>query len=170
MLLLQKEFPLLKSYTLPSYHIKYTKSSKYLKLKLLLSVPSIISAVKKEEKMVAEIVEKEQLSGIISDNRFGVYRADIPSVYITHQLNVLSGTTTFITSKIHQKIIKKFTECWVPDFNDEQNLSGNLGHLNNTKINIKYIGPLSRFKKQELALKYDLTVLLSGPEPQRTLL
>jgi len=170
LLLLQKEFPLLKSYTLPSYHIKYTKNSKYLKFKLLLSVPSIISAVKKEQKMVTEIVEKEQLSGIISDNRFGVYHADIPSVYITHQLNVLSGTTTFITSKIHQKIIKKFTECWVPDFNDEQNLSGNLGHLNNTKINIKYIGSLSRFKKQELALKYDLTVLLSGPEPQRTLL
>jgi hypothetical protein len=170
LLLLQKEFPLLKSYTLPSYHIKYTKSSKYLKLKLLLSVPAILNAVKKEQKVVAKIMKEEQISGIISDNRFGVYHSNIPTVYISHQLTVLSGTTTFITSKIHQKCIKKFTECWVPDSESKQNLSGKLGHLNRSSLNIKYIGALSRFKKQETALKYDLMVLLSGPEPQRTLL
>ena len=133
-------------------------------------MPAIFKAVKKEQKMVADIVEEEQLSGIISDNRFGVYHSKIPTVYITHQLNVLSGITTFITSKIHQKFIKKFTECWVPDFKNELNISGKLGRLNNPKIKIKYIGALSRFKKQEIALKYNLTVLLSGPEPQRTLL
>ncbi|WP_372746237.1 glycosyltransferase [Lutibacter sp.] len=141
-----------------------------LKFQLLLSIPSIISAVKKEKQLVAEIINKENLVGIISDNRFGVYSSKIPSVYITHQLNVLSGFTTFLTSKIHQKIIKKFTECWVPDVECEQNVSGKLGRLKSHNFTIKYIGVLSRFKKQEIALKYDLTVLLSGPEPQRTLL
>jgi len=169
-MLLQKEFPFLKSYRLPSYHIKYAKSGKNLKFKLLLSVPSVISAVNKEKKIVSQLIEKENLKGIISDNRFGVYSNKIPSVYITHQLNVLSGKTTFITSKIHQNIIQKFDECWVPDVETKENLSGKLGHLEIHTFNLKYIGVLSRFKYQKLAIKYDLLVLLSGPEPQRSLL
>jgi uncharacterized protein (TIGR00661 family) len=39
----------------------------------------------------------------------------------------------------------------------------------NTK-NAKFIGPLTRFKKIEMERKYDLAVLLSGPEPQRSIL
>lgn len=170
LLLLQKEFPLLKNYTLPSYHIKYPKKGKILKFKLFLSVPSIISAVKKERKIIAELIEDENLSGIISDNRFGVFNKKVPSVYITHQLNVLSGKTTSLTSKIHQKIIEQFDECWVPDVETEPNFSGMLGHLNKPKYALKYLGILSRFKKQKTTIKYDLLVLLSGPEPQRTLL
>ena len=71
---------------------------------------------------------------------------------------------------MHQRIIKKFDECWVPDVNEEQNYSGALGHLENHNFNLKYIGILSRFKYQKLNVKYNLLVVLSGPEPQRTLL
>lgn len=170
LLLLQNEFPFLKSYTLPSYHIKYSKSGKNLKFKLLLSVPSIFFAVKKERKIIAKLIKKENIKGVISDNRFGVFSPKIPSVYITHQLNVLSGNTTFYTSKIHQKIIKKFTECWIPDVAFEPNFSGDLGHFQNTSFNLKYIGILSRFKISKAQIKYNLLVLLSGPEPQRTIL
>lgn len=170
MVLLQKEFPLLKSYQLPSYNIRYSKKGVNLKFKLLFSIPSIIKAVKKEQKIVAKLIEKEAIVGIISDNRFGVFSKKVPSVYITHQLHVLSGITTGITSKIHQKIIQKFDECWVPDIKSEHNYSGKLGHLKKQPFTIKYIGVLSRFKQQKLAIKYNLLVLLSGPEPQRTLL
>ncbi len=168
--MLQKEFPLLRSYKFPTYNIKYSKSGKNLKFKLLLSIPSVISAVKKEHKLVAQLINKENIAGIISDNRFGVYSSKIPSVYITHQLNVLSGKTTGITSKTHQKIIKNFNECWVPDFKDEPSFSGNLGHLETHDFNLKYIGVLSRFKYEKREILNNLLVLLSGPEPQRTLL
>jgi len=94
----------------------------------------------------------------------------VPSVYITHQLNVLSGLTTFISSKIHQRTIQKFDECWVPDFEGTSNFSGKLGHLKKKSSKIKHIGILSRFQPKKLNKKYDLLVLLSGPEPQRTLL
>ncbi|MFK5958102.1 MAG: glycosyltransferase [Lutibacter sp.] len=170
MLLLQKEFPNLKSYTLPAYNIKYSKKGKNLKCKLILSVPSIILAVKKERKIVTQLIEKENIMGIISDNRFGVWSKKIPSVYITHQLKVFSGITTWITSKIHQKVISKFDECWVPDVNGKPNYSGELGHLTNHKFKLKYLGVLSRFKHQKLDVKYKLLVIFSGPEPQRTLL
>lgn len=170
LLLLQKEFPLLKSYTLPSYHIKYAEKGENLKFKLFLSVPSIILAVKKERKIITQLIKKENIEGIISDNRFGVVSKKVPSIYITHQLKVLSGKTTFLTSKIHQKIIEQFNECWVPDVEIEPNFSGILGHLNKPKFRLKYLGILSRFKQQKITIKYDLLVLLSGPEPQRTIL
>jgi uncharacterized protein (TIGR00661 family) len=35
---------------------------------------------------------------------------------------------------------------------------------------LKYIGPLSRLHKKEVPQKYDLMVILSGPEPQRGIL
>ena len=170
LLLLQKEFPVLKSIELPSYNISYPKNGKNLTFKLLLQLPAIISAVKRERKMVSKLIDKENIAGIIADNRFGVFSKKVPSVYITHQLNVLSGKSTFVTSKIHQQLIKKFDECWVPDMAENPNYSGALGHLKKHHLNLKYIGILSRFQPKELEIKYDLLVLLSGPEPQRTLL
>ena len=170
LLLLQKEFPLLKSIELPAYNIVYPKNGKHLTFKLLLQLPYIISAIKKERKIISRLIDKENIAGIISDNRFGVYSKKVPSVYVTHQLNVLSGKTTFITSKIHQQFIRKFDECWVPDLEGIQNFSGALGHLKKHRFNLKYLGILSRFQPKKLEIKYDLLLLLSGPEPQRTLL
>lgn len=170
LLLLQKEFPLLKSIELPSYNIRYPKNGKNLRFKLLTQLPAIIAAVRKERKIVSQLIDKENIAGIISDNRFGVFSKKVPSVYVTHQLNVLSGKTTFVTSKIHQQFIKKFDECWVPDAEGNPNYSGELGHLKKHHFNLKYIGILSRFQPKELEIKYDLLLLLSGPEPQRTLL
>ena len=66
--------------------------------------------------------------------------------------------------------MKKFTECWVPDNERSPNLSGNLGHLELPFENVRYIGPLSRLYKKAIPKKYDLMIILSGPEPQRTLL
>ncbi len=168
--LLKKEFPHIKTIELPSYNISYSKKGNHLKLKLLKDSPSLIKAIKAEKKLIKKLVEDYKIDGIISDNRFGVHDKSVPSVYLTHQLNVLSGTSTWLSSKMHQKIIKIFDECWVPDFENDPNLSGKLGHLKNSNLNLKYIGPLSRFTKLNCDLVYDLMVLLSGPEPQRTYL
>jgi len=167
--LLQKEFPQLTSYQLPTYNISYSKNNN-LKYKLFLNTPKIIKAVKQEKKVVKEIIIKENLSGIISDNRFGIRSTKIPSVYITHQLNVLSGNTTFITSNLHQQIISKFDECWIPDTMGEFNLSGKLSSVKKEKLKVKFIGALSRFEKQSTIKKQGLLIVLSGPEPQRSIL
>ncbi len=166
---LQKEFPQLKCYSLPSYRIEYSKSNTQ-KYKLLLNTPHVIRALLKEKKEVEKIHKKEGLSGIISDNRFGVRNSEIPSIYITHQLNVLSGSTTFFTTLLHQKIISKFDECWVPDLISQPKLSGDLSTIKNKELKIRYIGAISRFKKKPSRKNYDLLILLSGPEPQRTIL
>ena len=60
----------------------------------------------------------------------------------------------------------------MPDFSGEQALAGKLSSIKDPSFNIRYIGPLSRLKKLATPIfaKYELLVLLSGPEPQRTML
>jgi uncharacterized protein (TIGR00661 family) len=168
--MLKKEFPHLKALKLPSYEIEYAKNGANFKWKMLKNTPKMIEAVVNEKKVVKSWIKEYNLSGIISDNRLGVVSKKIPSVFITHQLNVLTGNTTWISGKLHRLIIKKFAECWVPDVKETPNLTGKLGHLKNPDFDIRYIGPLSRFEKKPLPKKYDLMVILSGPEPQRGIL
>jgi len=169
--LLKKEFPHLISVELPSYNIQYSKKGIYLKWKMIRNSPQILRAIKLEKKRTTEIIEEYDIQGIISDNRFGVRSKKLKkNVFITHQLNVLSGNTSFLSSYLHQQYISRFDQCWVPDVEGEKNLSGILGHLRKKPENMKYIGPLSRLEKQNTPELYDYLVLLSGPEPQRCIL
>lgn len=168
--LLKKEFPKLISFELPSYNIQYAEKGKNFKWKMIAQIPKIISAIQNEQKTVAKILNAYHFDGIISDNRLGVYSKEVPSVFITHQLNVLTGSTSWLTTTLHKKYIQKFNECWVPDVENSPNLSGKLGHPTEIIDNVKYIGPLSRLYKRPQPIMYNLMVLLSGPEPQRSIL
>jgi uncharacterized protein (TIGR00661 family) len=163
---LKQEFPNLESFELPSYQISYGSN---LKLKILFQLPIIINSICKEKSIINDfILKNKEVVGLISDNRFGVRSRLLPSIYITHQINVLSGITTFLSSFFHRIFIRKFDECWVPD-TPKSDFSGVLS-LTTKKLNIKFIGILSRFQKEVLEEKIDLLVLISGPEPNRTLL
>ena len=169
--LLKKEFPGLTYIELPSYNITYSKHGFLLQWQLFKSIPRLLKVIREEHKQTQNIIQTHQIEGLISDNRFGVYSIKVPSVYITHQLHVFSGFfTSWLSSKVHQQIIKKHKECWIPDFENNPNLSGKLGHIKACKLNLKYIGTLSRFTKTKSKATYDIMVLLSGPEPQRSLL
>ncbi|MGM0390261.1 MAG: glycosyltransferase [Bacteroidota bacterium] len=168
--LLQKEFPELEHYLLPSYAIEYSKYPSLLKFKLLSNTPHILRTISKELKRTEDLIRTKNISGIISDNRWGVRSRLVPSVFITHQIQVLSGITTLLSSKIQQGYINKFDECWVPDLPGTINLSGKMSHLKKTAIPVKYLGILSRFEKEVRSIEYDILVLLSGPEPQRSIL
>lgn len=168
--LLKKEFPNIVCIELPSYKINYSKRQTFFKLKLLKNTPKILKAIKAEKKTTQYLLETHNIVGIISDNRFGVYSKKVPCVIITHQLTVLSGNTTWLSTLLHEKYLNHFDACWVPDFEGENNLSGKLGHKHVTFIPVKYMGPLSRFSKTDTPASNKVLVILSGPEPQRTLL
>ncbi len=168
--LLKKEFPELESHELPSYNITYASKRCQFSSHLLLQTPKILATIKKEKKAIELLIHSKNISGIISDNRWGVRSSKVPSVIITHQLKVLSGKATFFSSKIQQHLLSKFTECWIPDHLEEPNLSGEMGHVSNLNFRVKYIGPFSRLKKENVPTKYKYGIVLSGPEPQRSLL
>lgn len=168
--LLKKEFPHLLVLELPSYDVKYAKKGSGFLTTIIKQIPKIAKSIHSEHKIINKWIDEYNIIGIISDNRLGCYNRRVPSVIISHQLQVLAGKTTGISTFIHQYFIKKYNECWVPDVATENNLSGKLGHLKNVTFPIKYMGIISRFTKTETTKMYDLLVLLSGPEPQRTML
>lgn len=168
--LLRKEFPEIKTVCLPSYHISYAKKKSQFKAHFLKRSPKLLKAIRAEHKALDGLITSHHIGGVISDNRLGLYSSRIPTVFMTHQLQVLSGFTTPLTTYLHTRFTKRFDECWVPDYQGEPNVSGALGHPKKVLSNVRYIGPLSRFKKDTLPKKWDILALLSGPEPQRTYL
>ncbi|MEZ4854590.1 glycosyltransferase [Flavobacterium sp.] len=168
--LLQKEFPTVESVTLPSYSIKYAKKGSDFKWKMIFGFSGIAKAIKKERKQTKQLIDTLNIDGIISDNRLGVNHTTVPTVYITHQVNVIFGNLTWLSSKAHRYYMNKFSVCWVPDKTGRVNISGKLGHINKTWDKLNYIGPLSRFEEKKVDHKYDVAIVLSGPEPQRSIL
>ncbi len=169
--LLKKEFPTTVFLRFKGYEIKYSRHKKYLILKIFLQLPKILSSIWRENKWIKKMVKEDAIDAIISDNRLGMFSKKIPSIYITHQLFIKTGNifTENIAQRIHYHYIKKYKECWVPDYK-EDGLAGVLSHPKRIPENVDYIGPLSRLTPlQNIEPIYDLLVLLSGPEPQRTI-
>jgi len=136
---------------------------------MAIQLPGFLSTIRKENLFVQEIISNHNVSAIVSDNRYGLYSNKIPSVFITHQTTILNQNPliAILVNRLNLFFLKKFDSIWIPDFDTENNLSGELGHK--LKLpSIKYIGPLSRLEKSEKSLDYDIVAVLSGPEPQRT--
>lgn len=169
--LLKEEFSTLKFLPLIGYRMKYSRKKMFLPIRMLLQFPKMVYTIYEEHNWLNQIVKQYNIDAVISDNRFGMYHSKIPSVYITHQLIIKTGNsfTESVAQKIHYHFIKKYKECWVPDFKNH-GLAGELSHPENHLANIKYLGALSRFEKTYKGKKlYNLLISISGPEPQRTI-
>jgi len=167
LLFLQKEFPQLEFHTLPTYGISYPYRS--ILLNVLSSGFSIYRAIYRERAMIESLVKKIKPDLIISDNRYGAWSKEVRSVIMTHQLKIILGNrllSLFATGFI-KGMVNKFDIVWIPDYNNSNSLGGELSKAY-SKSKYIYIGPLSRFYPIKLEKKYDIAIVLSGPEPQRT--
>ncbi len=167
--LFKSEFPNLKIYQLAPYDVTYAKEQ--MVLNIAGQLPVILLGIYKEHKALLKIIQQENIKGIISDNRFGCYHPKVFSVFLTHQLNIkipLKPVEMF-TRLVNRKVIDRFHECWIPDYPGKENISGELSIPKGIK-NPTFIGPLTRFQNKIVAKKYDVIALLSGPEPQRSIL
>lgn len=171
--LLQKEFPEVGFIDFKGYRVHYSKNSWSLPLQIARQIPKIISTIQHENERLNEIVKEHNVQGIISDNRYGFHHRDIPSVFITHQLRIktpFGKPVEGLLQRINYRFIDRFFECWVPDNENEVNLAGKLSHPEKKpSVPTKYIGPLSRIHKTKDQAEKHLLILLSGPEPQRTI-
>ena len=167
--LLKKEFPDLPFLSHPNYPVTYPRHTGMI-LHFALKTPSMMRFIKKERKMLAEIQKSEKFHAVISDNRYGLAVDGIPSVLITHQLRVRVGLLSNPANSLLKSYFRSFSRCWVPDFENGERLGGYISSLDEASMPLKYIGPLSRFKEIGTGTKktYDVTCILSGPEPLRT--
>ena len=172
--LLKKEFPNLYFEKIEPYNVFYSKTKKYFDFTIFTQLNKFSKTIKKEHSQTQKLIEKHNISYIISDNRYGVYSKKIPSTIICHQIN-LQHKYSFIQKQmniIHSKMLDKFHEIWVLDFK-ENPICGNISnkYFSEKRIQkkIKYLGLVSRMIKQKLKIEYKFCIVLSGPEPQRTL-
>ncbi len=164
--LLHYEFPKLETIRLKGYNIWYSNILP-MWLTMTIQIPKILFRINKEHQSLKSIIKNYNIHGVISDNRFGLFNKNITSIFITHQLEIQSPYFKKLIKKINYFFILKYNECWV--FDDPKiNLAGILSKPNILPENSKYLGIHSRFKKTNYTKKYDLLVMISGPEPQRT--
>ena len=166
--LLKKEYPHLPCHALPAYDIRYPFES--MVLSMAIQMPKILRGCIKEHFWLNNFLKKNKIDIVISDNRFGFYNKSIKSIFMTHQINI-AAPFQFLVNKINRYFIQKFDVCWIPDFETVPNLAGQLSHFHKANsLKIQYLGALSRMKKYAIEKKYKAIIILSGPEPQRTIL
>ncbi len=165
-------FPELVSVELPSARMNYGRRG-MISLPFMFSMFRFALNIRKEHKALEKIIAKHSVDYVFSDNRLGLYSDSVPSFYMTHQLNFDNGFLNRLParmmSRLHSRYINKYRCCFVPDAEGELSLSG---ILSKTEMEVGHLGPLSRFlgkMPQKIDGNFDL-LLLSGIEPQRTLL
>lgn len=170
---LQDHFPQLECRELPAYNVRYKNF-----FSLLPQLPRLSGVIQKERSLLQLWVEEGWTDGVISDNRYGLYHKEIPSVFVCHQLAPLppfgGEVAHWLSHKMHGHFMRHFDQLWIPDSKDESSLSGKLSHRFGLEdVRQKWLGPLSRyagFERKKGEKKWDIVVLLSGPEPQRGIL
>ncbi|MGB0403097.1 MAG: glycosyltransferase, partial [Salibacteraceae bacterium] len=163
--LLKHEFPNCDFLELSSYNIEYSRSQWALPFTLLCQIPKLITVIKQENKLLKTELKNTPYDLIISDNRYGIRDNKIPSVIISHQLKLRTPTIANWVNHFLEKRLSKFDRIWVPDTNSELS-----GELSNSNLPAEQIGWLSAIQQKRNSKDIDVLVVLSGPEPQRTIL
>jgi uncharacterized protein (TIGR00661 family) len=172
--LLFREFPRLTYVHLEGYNLKYGKKRWGTIIRIILQTPKILIKINNENNWLNIFLKSQPVDIIISDNRFGLHARNIPSIFITHQLYIKTGLgklTDRLVQWLNYRRINRFSTCWVPDSQGTKTLAGQLSNpATLPNIPVQYLGGLSRFKTCSATTHpIQLLVILSGPEPQRTL-
>jgi hypothetical protein len=167
---LNVDFPELEQVHIPDVEINYSKILPAW-FSVLLQASQIKKVITRENNLLKGIVLQHKINAVISDNRYGLSGSGVPSVIITHQLNLPIPRALrifgFVAQNYVNKMLDKFDEIWVPDVAQTPNFSGKLSEIKRIK-NVHFIGPMSRFENEQsqTQVKYDIAIILSGPPPQ----
>jgi uncharacterized protein (TIGR00661 family) len=168
--LLTREFPDLEFYDVPDYPSPYT-SSGFSVARVMALFPLMVKNIAREHRIISRIVKRERYDLVISDNRFGAFAADVPSLFISHQIRFstpgaiesVERTMEVFNSRYH----RHFERVIVPDNPPgPRSLSGKLGNARRplTKRRAYWAGIITDIRKQDLPQDIDYLVSISGPK------
>jgi len=160
----------------PGFRISYSKVLPQYFI-ILFKSPVLFYHILLEHFRLKKIIRDSSIDIVISDSRIGLWNSGIKTVFITHQMRIQFpkpfGFLEFIGIQIIRSVIKKYSYCFIPDLSGDLNVSGRLSHGFRLPENVRYVGILSRFCGQNTDYSSGsekCTVILSGPEPQRSIL
>ena len=170
--LLRDRFPDLPFVRVPGVEVRYAKGASQ-GWAMAKQFPAMVRSVREEHHLFLSLRPRLTLDAVISDQRFGLRAPGLPSVLITHQVFPFTPFAQGMLRRINLRSIMRFDRCWIPDDAEAPGLAGALSHGRHLPANARYIGPLSRMDPARAVPPpepYDVVCVISGPEPQRTLL
>jgi len=170
---INETFPAIDTIYLEGYNVRYAAAPSLFMPVIIKQVPSLLGKIKREHAWLKETAGRYKIDLVISDNRYGLYHDHIPSVILTHQLNIITGMGAVADNmlrRLHYKFLGRFADTWVVDIPQSPGLGGRLSHPVTLPPGAQYIGLLSQAEHKPAKGTGYLLILLSGPEPQRTLL
>jgi UDP:flavonoid glycosyltransferase YjiC (YdhE family) len=166
---LKAEFPGCATLKLPGYNVRYHFKSA--PLNMLVNGIRIMSRIRAEQRTLEIYLKAHPAAYILSDNRYGCYSKAHISILISHHLHVrgMFKLARVLGNRLIRRWAGRFSGIWIPDFAD-RNLAL-AGAISDPlpKLRCQYLGPLSSFTLIEKPVRQDLLIVLSGPEPQRTI-
>ncbi len=174
---LRREFPELPLVELPSYGIRYPTHPWAMVPAMVLQLPRLWMTLRAEQGLIQRLADENRCRVIFSDNRPGCHARGCRNVYMTHQVTIAAPTGLHWAepwgARLHAWAYRAFDEVWIPDLPSPPGLAGKLSH-GFRPIGARFVGILSRFTASSLPRAVgpgrEVIALLSGPEPQRTML
>ena len=163
-------------YELPGYGFRYATSRWLTRIAVIAQIPKILISINRERRSLRALLKSQRFNVVVSDNRYGFHHPSVYAIFVTHQLRIRVPFSKILENLLqvwNYRFIQRFNECWIPDFEGQRSLAGELSHPRKMPaIKWKYVGALSRFKcsLHSTIAPLDIAVVLSGPEPQRTIL
>lgn len=170
--LLRDAFPTLPHVRIPGADIHYAKGTSQAWV-MARQFPAMLRSVRQEHHLFLNLRRSLALDAVISDQRFGIRAEGLPSVLVTHQLFPFTPLAQGLLRRYNLSRIAPFGRCWIPDDEEAPGLAGELSHGPHLPRNALYIGPVSRMDPARAIAppeNYRIVCVISGPEPQRTLL
>jgi len=173
--MIRQELPGIDMIEIPGMRMRYSRFMPQY-MAVLLQVPAVIIASLSEHRQLKRIVRDKHPDIVISDNRFGFFNPNVFCVYVTHMLRIPFPKPfrflEFVGIILHRIVINRYDACLVPDMMGPENLAGHLSHVKRMPGNTFYAGLLSRFTPMNTMPEREpyICLMLSGPEPQRTIL
>lgn len=171
--LLEAEINDLTFVNLPGYRVSYSARGSFTKAKIILQLIKILMQIKRERRWLQHYLRQNSIQAVLSDNRYGLFHPSVPCVFITHQLQPRTGmgrNADKLFQSVLYRFIDRFSTCWIPDNERSPQIADELSHpTKKPSIPLVYLGPLSRLSSTaSQPYSYKLLVIISGPEPQRT--
>lgn len=167
--LLRDEFPDLPCVRIPGVEVRYSSGGDQL-WSMARQFPAMVASVRRERSLFDRLKDELKLDAVISDQRFGIRSPELPCVLITHQVFPFTPFAQAALRKLNLHHLSRFDRCWIMDDAAAPGLAGELSHGRDMPRNACYIGIASRMQPVAVARRYRIAAVISGPEPQRTIL